>query len=188
MGYFISKTKGVFSLILIFSCTLLGALFSPPETKLRGSMICFIVSSLIGYFIISPDIKSLYSALISKPNPNEANIKKSSFNFTIDYHNYLWHPSRIPIVIGAIWFIFVGSAQGNIRDSTTNIDQNTLFLLLPFLSFIGISGLITLLKGESVGKFREIKRGFWVYILGTISILIGWGMGLFLFLAYKFHL
>jgi len=186
MKSFIQNQKGFFSLVFIFSCTILGAVFSSSEHKLLGSAIGLVSSSLISYFIISPDIKLLYSALISKPNIDETDVKKTGFNFTIDYHNFLWHPTRIPILIGAFWFIFIGSAQSSAGQKVSNPDQDMMFILIPLLFLIGVSGLIKLLKGESVNKFGKIQQGTWAYVSGTISILIGWGGFLFFILAHIF--
>ncbi len=106
MKSFIPKQRGFVSLIIIFFGIFLGVYLSSPENKLFGSIIGLAISCLVSYFIIAPDIKSIQNALISRPSPKEANIKETGFNFTIDYHNFFWHPTRIPIFIGAFWFIF----------------------------------------------------------------------------------
>jgi len=122
------------------------------------------------------NIKNIYAGLINHTNDN----------LRFDTNNYLWHPTRIPLVIGFIWFIFIGSAQVNNNQGTVNSDQFILVLLIPLLILIGISGLITIVKGESVGKFGRIQRGFWAYVNGVLGVVFGWGLSLIFLLAAIF--
>jgi len=170
-----SKTRAFLLLGFIVLGAILGAAFIPTK-KINSDIL---LNAGIGVIlaatlctIVFPELRNSYSEAWTKNN----------------YHLVFMHPTQLPYILGIIWFITT-IAFISLAKMALTIDQTWLFLILPITFIFGLSGLITVIRKESIGfAFPEffIIRGIVAIVRGIVIIIIFWGFSVLMLLSI-FH-
>lgn len=152
---------------------IVGGFLFPPLLKLNflGSAFVGALTTLLIVIILSPN-------LVNEINPNLSEERKKKLA-KIQFHGFkrtVLHPTRLPAVIGMLWFVLFINASTSIN-----------LLVLPPLFLLGFSGFQMIYRNEYIGTEGNIIHGFPAKLYGYMVILVCWGGGIFLILASIFH-
>lgn len=190
------------AILIIILGVLIGAILIAPLLNLQfppdsdqtsllheTAKILHISPETLGGAIIGSVISFFLTPLIFYQDPK---IKNSFERLEFGRWTYLVHPTRLPLSIGVIWFLFMAvffyALDYQIGEFKTGINTNLDYItLLPFLLLMGLSGFRMIKRNETVHRFGRVSEGFWAYLNGTVFMLFGWGGFVYLLLAWIFN-